>query len=286
MRPKRMMRRSRPVQLGVGALMLAIPASAVALNAGQADTQSAIPIKLNPHRLAFGHSVAVSGTLSPSEAGQPLQLQFAPASGAGWRSLAATRVRGDGSFRFVLALKRSGLVRVVRSVGAPAPQPAQPRAAADSSLSASQRVSVSAKFHVAAKSVDVLGGRPVHVRGKLAPGVGGRHVWLISRTDGGWHTLAGARTGARGGFDLRYSPGSTGRRWLRVRFAGDRLNSGSWAQAGAVTAFPPEPRILVFGWRRHRVWLSRPVRRGEQEPAVWHEGHLPLRRAQRERRCR
>ena len=83
----------------------------------------------------------------------------------------------------------------------------------------------------------MLGGQPVHVRGKLAPGVGGRRVRLIGRAGGGWQTLARARTGVRGGFDLHYSPGATGRHWLRVRFAGDRLNRGSWAHVGAVTVF-------------------------------------------------
>ena len=122
MRSRQMLRRSRPAQLGVGALMLAIPASAVALNAGQADIQGAIPITLSPHRLAFGHEVTVSGKLSPGEAGQSLQLQFAPATGVGWRSVAATRVRGDGSFQFVSPVKHSGLMRVERFAVATAPR--------------------------------------------------------------------------------------------------------------------------------------------------------------------
>lgn len=241
MRPKRMLRRSRPVQLGVGAVMLAIPASAFALSAGRADTQSAIPITLSPHRLAFGHRVTVGGTLTSAQAGQTVQLEFAPGAGPGtrWRALATTRVRADGSFRFVVPVKRSGLVMVVRPAGTSTSPTAQPGATSASVTvpNTTQRVSVSAKFTVRRGSLEILGGRPVHVRGRLTPGLGGRHVRLLGRTGRSWHVLARARTGGRGGFDLHYRPGSTGAHSLRVGFAGDRLNTGSWARAGRVTVF-------------------------------------------------
>lgn len=243
MRPTKMLRSSRPVQLGVGAAMLAIPASAVALTAGQADAQSAIPINLDRHRLAFGHDLTVSGTLAQLSAGQPLQLQFAPATGGGagggWRVVASTRAGGDGSFRFVSPLTRSGLVRVVPAPAAVALQPAQSSASTANATprGAAERVTVAARVTVRKRAVDVLGGQPVHVRGKLLPGQGGRRVRLIGRSGRTWRTLASARTGVRGGFDLRYSPGATGRQRLRVRFAGDRLNSSSSAHAGRVTVF-------------------------------------------------
>ena len=56
MRPKQILRTSRLAKLGATALMLAIPASAVALTANQADAQSATQIKLDRHELAYGHT--------------------------------------------------------------------------------------------------------------------------------------------------------------------------------------------------------------------------------------
>jgi rare lipoprotein A (peptidoglycan hydrolase) len=47
--------------------------------------------------------------------------------------------------------------------------------------------------------------------------------------------LSSARTGARGGFHLRY--GSGGAEQLRVRFTGDRMNSPASMPTGRVTVF-------------------------------------------------
>jgi peptidoglycan lytic transglycosylase len=240
MRPKHMLRKSRPVQLGVGAAMLAIPASALALGAGQADTQSAIPITLSPHRLAFGHDVTVSGTVPAAAAGQTLQLQYlAPARG-GWRLIANGHAQPDGRFRFIEPVRQSGLLRVVAGATALAPRGAQQDASSANAtaVSTAQRVTVASRFRIRARAINVRGARPVHIRGTLAPGVGGRRVRLLGHHGRGWQTLASARTGPRGGFDLHYSAG-LGRHSLRVRFAGDRLNRGSWARAGAVTVLRP-----------------------------------------------
>jgi hypothetical protein len=76
------------------------------------------------------------------------------------------------------------------------------------------------------------------------PGFGGRHVRLLGRTGRTWQTLASGRTGPSGGFDLHWVPAATGRQPLRVRFRGDRVNSGSWAHAGRVTVF----RQSVASW--------------------------------------
>ena len=46
------MRNSRPTHVVAGAVMLAIPGSAVALAAGQADAQSAVQIKVSSRHLA------------------------------------------------------------------------------------------------------------------------------------------------------------------------------------------------------------------------------------------
>jgi rare lipoprotein A len=243
-----MLRQSRPVQLGVGAVMLAIPASAVALTATQADAQSAIEINPTPRHIGFGRDVTVTGSTAPSSAGQRLQLEFVPAGATRWQPVSSTRVQSDGRFRFVAPLRRSGSVRVVGGGDdagrALATTRAGGTAASSTSPSASRRVSVAAGFRVRSRSIDTLGGQPVHVRGELVPAVAGRRVRLITRSGGSWHTVATARTGARGGFDLHYAARGTGRRWLRVGFAGDRLNARSWAYAGRLTTF----RQSVASW--------------------------------------
>ena len=246
MRPKLMLRMARPVHLGVAAAILAIPAAAVALAAGQADAQSAIQITLAPHRATFGAKVTISGNATAGQAGQRLQLQFAPAGSAAWQTLGSTSARGDGAFRFTTLARRSGLVRVVPAGKAPATAAARPLissaasppstgGATTVSASSAQPIAVAARFSVPQQSLTIEGGGRDHLRGKLLPALAGRRVLLLTRAGGGWRTLATARTGRRGGFDLTVPNLGGGQRWLRVAFDGDRVNGPALARAGSVT---------------------------------------------------
>jgi hypothetical protein len=246
-----MLRKSRPVQLGAGVVMLAIPASAVALTAGKADTQSAIAdtnsasadtnnaIQINPRarNIAFGHGLTLTGVAPAGEAGKSLQLEFAPAGASSWRVVRTATAHRDGSFRFRARLRRSGRIRVVAGAGGSAPRATDPTGAVGASAVAP--VTVRARLTVPTNEVDVLEGQAAHVHGKLLPALAGRRVRLLARWGGAWHAVATARTGRRGGFDLHYSPGATGQSRLRVRFRGDRLNAASWAHAGQMVAFRP-----------------------------------------------
>jgi peptidoglycan lytic transglycosylase len=232
-----MVRKSRPIHIGAGALMLAIPASAAALAAGQADTKSAIQINAAPRQIVFGHALTVTGSTASTNAGHPLELQLAPAGATTWRAVGSTKVGGDGRFRVVAPVKQSGLVRVI---GAVDPRTLGAVSSSGSSAiapSAARPFSVAAKFRVPRASINVLGGHRGHVRGRLLPEVPGRKVRLQGHASGAWHTLATARTGSRGGFDVRYTPGGTGRQSLRVSFAGDRRNGRASAPAGQLTVF-------------------------------------------------
>jgi rare lipoprotein A len=235
-----MLRKSRPLQAGVGALMLTIPGSAVALSVGQANAPSAsTKITLDHHHISFGRTVRVSGTTAPSAAGQELALQFAVPHGA-WRPLATTRVGRTGRFRFAPALQQSGLLRVIGTGSAVTSRNTiAPVGGAAVAPSPAQHVSVAARFSVASREFGVLGGQSVRVRGKLLPAAGGRRVELVGGSGRSWHTLGAARTGGHGRFELRYTPSGTGQQWLHVRFAGDRRNVGAWAPAGRVTVFRP-----------------------------------------------
>jgi hypothetical protein len=188
--------------------------------------------QVKSHRINYGQNVVVVGNAPSSQSGQQVQLQFARSSDPGsWTTLSSSTVASDGRFRLAAPLTRSGLVRVVSaspSTGAPA--------AADAS-SDTHRVSVAARLHVRPRAINALGSRRVDIRGRLLPGVGGRKVRLEGHSGRSWHTLALARTSAGGIFDLRYTPSSSGREQLRVRFRGDSANAWTGARAGTVTVF-------------------------------------------------
>lgn len=239
MRPKLTMRRARSLQVAAGALMLAVPGSAVALAAGQADAQSVIQINLSPRHVAFGKAISVTGDGSSTAAGQPVELEYAPRSGAAWQPLKGTQAGPDGRFHFRLRPRRSGLLRAVVG-GTPA------RAASDATVSAGapaisqpQPLAVGSRFDLPRHPRVALGGQIIHVAGQLLPGQAGRRVSLITHRGAGWRMLATARTGARGGFDLRYRAPGSGGQWLRVMFAGDRANTGTSAVAGLLSVFRP-----------------------------------------------
>ncbi len=243
MRPKRSMRDSRRVHLAAGALILVIPGSAVALAAGQADAQGAIQINLNSAHLAYGDDLKVTGSTSPASAGQAVRLEFAPAGVTGWRQLGSTRIGPHGHFQFKAPIKRSGLVRAVSAgsvsraaVGATGPASLAP--------STARPVQVTPAFRLRDRSIDALSGQSVAVRGRLLPEIGGRRVILEGRSGRHWRYLASTRTGGRGGFRLRYRAHGLGREHLRVRFAGDRLNTHATRAAGRVTVF----RQSVASW--------------------------------------
>jgi rare lipoprotein A len=232
------MRAPRGVYVAACVVMLAIPATAVALAAGQTvtDTQSAIQAKLDRHRLGYGGFVTVTGAASPGQPGQQVELQFAPAGGRRWQALAVSRVHRDGRFRLVARLKRSGLVKVRGTDPALSGGAATlTTSSATGASSTPQRVKVAAKFAIRARSL-VVGGHADVLRGRLLPALAGRKVRLEGRAaNGRWRVLSTARTGARGGFGLRYV--SAGAQKLRVRFAGDIINSRSIKPAGRVTVF-------------------------------------------------
>jgi rare lipoprotein A len=236
MRPSFTLQRTRRVQMAVGALTLMIPASAYALTtSGTANAAGAAPQITIPNQIGYGHRVRVDGHAPATDAGRRLALEFSIA-GRSWRTLSTTTIARSGSFRFSVPLQHSGLLRVADGGVVPvATISATPKTAV--AATGPRLVRVRARFAVARRSYNAVGGHAVHVRGHLLPWVAGRQVALQVRSGGAWRTVATGRTGSRGGFNLRYAPGASGDRPLRVRFAGDRLNSHSSAVAGTVGTF-------------------------------------------------
>lgn len=236
-------RKTRRGRMFAGALMMGILAAAVALTAGQALAASAstpagtpVPAQLGSSRVAFEHPVVVSGTLPAGAAGDTLRLQFLPARGTSWRTLASTRSSRSAHYRMTVRLRRSGYLRVV-DVSAPAAT-VSPPVIAHTASDPVQHVAVAPAWQVPNGSLASLGGQPVALRGRLEPELSGRLVRLEATRGHGWRTVARARTGRHGGFVLRFRPaGST--EWLRVRFSGDAANTKSTAPVGTAAVYSP-----------------------------------------------
>jgi rare lipoprotein A len=232
-RPKSRMRTSRRVYAAAFAVMLAIPATAVALTASPStggaaavaptDTTSAIKTNLTRRHVDYGKAVTIKGAASPAQPGQKLELRSTTAGSRSWRTVASATERHDGSFRMTTPMRRSARLRVVSAAG---------------TASAPQRVTVAARLQLQTDSIDVVAGHSSAVRGTLLPGISGRKVRLEGRqSDGSWRPLTTDRTGSRGGFGLHYAGGDASS--LRVHFAGDRQNTRAAKPAGQVTVFEP-----------------------------------------------
>jgi hypothetical protein len=176
--------------------------------------------------------VVVTGNLSSADAGHRVQLQFRAAGQSAWQPLAHATVGSSGHYRLTAPLRRSGELRVLDASVAVAPLPQ----AREASLSSAQHVTVAAAMRVPDRGHGALDGGRMSLSGQLLPEQPGRRVALESANGAHWTTIATTRTGRHGGFDLRFSA-APGSHRLRVRFAGDRLNSAASASAGTVTGF-------------------------------------------------
>lgn len=232
-----------PRALAAGALALAVPGAAVALESGVAQalgatTGPALHTSVSRHSLRYDSYLTVHGTAPSSDAGHKVQLQFLPAGHSTWRGLKTTTVATDDHFSFRLRLARSGKLRAVGVQ--PSPTSIAQVASAPPQPSSPQPVGVTAALRgVARHSRVAQTGHRITLRGSLLPTQGGRTVRLLARSGRSWRTLARTRTGRRGGFALRYAVRSTGTRLLRVNFRGDRSNRGTWVRAGSVTGLVP-----------------------------------------------
>ena len=235
MRPKLKTRASRRIYALTFALMLVIPATAVALTVAHNDTQSAIQAKLNHHHVSYGQPVTIRGIAAPAQPGQKLMLEYAAAGATHWRPLASTRVRRNGHFRVGARMRRTGLVKV-QGTSSPAGVARRDSPTATAAPSPAQTVTVAAKINLAAQTASQAGSRWSPISGKLLPAVSGRVVRLEGLSHGRWHLLSKVRTGGRGGFGLRANGASPGQQ-LRVRFRGDSLNTHVRKDAGKTIAF-------------------------------------------------
>jgi hypothetical protein len=229
-----------------GALMMAIGIPTVALAAGTSLAQSATFITLDPHHVAYGGEVTVTGTASTNAAGQRIVLLYQRRGKGNFFPIATTTARSNGSFRLRAELYRSGLLRVTGASSAKAASATTTPAVSAAGVQPSPTVpvAVKARLLVSNAPLDALSGGPVDVRGRLLPGLGHRSVVLQFWNGHRWQAIASAATRRGGEFDLRFTAGSFGTQQLRVRFGGDANNGHTFARSGAVTVY----RQSVASW--------------------------------------
>ena len=217
-----------------GALSMTMIAVTKAPASAPAQPNSQLAMTITDRTLVYGQSLVVTGR-APTVAGRRLVLEFRP-PGEDWGPSATTTAAADGRFRFRVRAERSGDARVsvadgaatTRAAGSATPSPAAGAAGT------AQPISVASRFVGRWRNIDVNAGRTAVVRGTLRPGISGR---LVTLERPGRRVLARARTAANGRFVLRYRTPGAGTTPLRLRFRGDRVNTGAWSRAGVLNAY-------------------------------------------------
>lgn len=253
MRSKLKLRWMRSVHIIIAVTLLVVPASAFALTRATGAAASAtaspatpLPVRVTPKHVSLGNAIEVAGQAPASGSGGKVVLEARYGRQSAWQRLSTTFVSRRGTFAFHAHPRHSGLLRAVAAGGQTAfTAPGDPQAIVARTSqrpdAAARRVTsfeVAAEMRATGRQHDVLAGDPVWVAGRLLPGRAGRTVALQGHSAAGWRTLAHARTGGRGGFAVRYTPGATGiGRRLRVLFKGDGGNARSVDAAGAMTVY-------------------------------------------------
>ncbi|MGI8715407.1 MAG: septal ring lytic transglycosylase RlpA family protein [Solirubrobacteraceae bacterium] len=225
----------------IATTLLVVPASALALTSStvrgdgsQPSPATALPVQVSPKHVDFGDPVKVTGVAPAIAPGGRVVLQAQYSRSHVWKRMATTVVSPRGRFSFRAHPRHSGRLRAISAPGRPVAIAARPQVGARRVTP----VEVAATLHTNSRNRNVLAGYAFQVDGKLLPGRAGRAVALQGHSRSGWATLARARTGARGGFAVRYAPGASGiARHLRVVFRGDRANARSTGPAGAMTVY-------------------------------------------------
>lgn len=126
--------------------------------------------------------------------------------------------------------------------------PASATAALEPDAAAGVAAPVQTALVVGGERLNVLAEHRAIVTGTLLedrrPGPSGRPIALQALGRGGWRTLAGARTGARGRFRLIYTPRRLGSELVRLRFAGAPSERASHRGLGRLNVY----RLAEASW--------------------------------------
>ncbi len=193
-------------------LALAVVGLAFAASPAAAAQVSDVDIEADDSRVARGESVELRGSVSPKLDDRRIELKFKTAKGD-YDKLDETRTDGDGDYDFEVTPDFTGRYRAV-AVDDSGEKEAE-----------SGRVDVKVDAALTARTKkDVLRGKDIAIRGRLAPGVRDRKVTIQRQRNGDWDRIAIARTDGDGGYRAEWTPEELGSFPVRAKFEGDDLN--------------------------------------------------------------
>ena len=108
---------------------------------------------------------------------------------------------------------------------------------------AARPVPLRTALHVRGADLDVLAGRSARITGTLVPRLADRGLAELRR-HGGWRTVVGTHTGARGRYRLRLRLDTLGSTAARVLFRGDARERSSHRRLGPLNVF----RLAGASW--------------------------------------
>ena len=167
-----------------------------------------------PARVGFDRDAVIRGHLKNGAPGDTLELQRREPNRA-WRVVARKRVDRDNKIQFrVRDRRRTAGYRLVY----------RDEVEETSTVSDGVRIRVRPRLRARVAPRHVMSGGSVTVRGSLYPSVTGRRVLIQKRMRGRWRSVANPYAGD-GTFRARIGAKGEGRKGIRVRFGGDRLNT-------------------------------------------------------------
>lgn len=206
---RRSFRRRRATAAALVPLALAATANFIPSAAG-ADAPSA-RMSVGARSASYGTAIRIAGSVSPTEGGQPVRIDFNPARGGEWSEVRTVSAAPNGAFATRIRVERSGEWRAVPNVGSP---------------SAARRVVVRARLALARIRRVVMSGRRASFRGTVLPRRTGESVSVQMRRRGRWTTVDRARTRRGGRFTARWRAPRAGRYAVRAIYRGDSVVAG------------------------------------------------------------
>jgi rare lipoprotein A len=173
-------------------------------------------ISASDSTVPYGERVELAGSVAGS-AGTPVGLQFRAAGTNRWTQVRQVTTNDAGTYRTVVAARRSGAYQAVPATG----RPSDP---------AKVRVRASASLHAVSRNPIV--GDSVHLRGRVKP-AGRRTV----RVEVGGRTVDTAMTDSKGAYSVRWRPSRPGTYKVRAVAGKNRLARAGRSVARRVTAF-------------------------------------------------
>ncbi len=207
-----------PLIVGCGGSSTSSPRASTAQTV-TASTAFPVNVRVNVSDTApdWGLPITVDGRVTGVGAHRTADLQFL-AHGEHWRTVKQAPIQADGTYRFDLAPKRSGALRVT--------------VARSKKISRPQPVRVRVKVSVDRTRLNPKHGRPAVLAGRVGPHAAGRDVAAETYVKGHWQRVARTQTAGDGGYRLTWQ--THGRPYVRVVAAGDQRLQPTSVLAGVI----------------------------------------------------